>query len=54
MGTENPMVGMAASCQMKANRLATGAIGDYRTDQGVSFSVPADEQKDQYKDPGEE
>ena len=54
MGAENPTVGMTASCQVKVNRLATGAIGDYGTDQGVSFSVRADEQRCQYEEPREE
>jgi hypothetical protein len=37
----------------KVNRLATGAIRGYGTDQ-VSFSVPAEKQRDQYKNPREE
>jgi len=36
------------------SRLAKGVIRDYGTDQGVSFSVPADEQRDQYKNRREE
>jgi hypothetical protein len=38
----------------EVNRLATGMIRDYGTDQGVSFSVPADEQSNQYKNSREE
>jgi hypothetical protein len=33
----------------EVNRLATGIISDHGTDQGISLSVPAGKQRDQYQ-----